>query len=126
MTHWRIMLNSKLWNQTTFADQWKKGERHTLAQSKGGARMVTLPSRGDSVVFVCKGHVVMRGTVSSDGFVEGTAHQNDQNNQGQARPHAETNQFAWILINEVLLEPRAVPHTGQRTWLKVEKDEVWA
>jgi hypothetical protein len=126
MALWRINLNGKLWKQDAFADQWKKGERQLLAQSKGNARMVALPKRGDSVAFVLKGKIVMRGTVNSDGFLEGTAHQNDQNNQGSTRAHAETKQFAWILINEVLAEPRAVPLTGQRTWLKVEKKGAWA
>jgi len=126
MSLWRINLNSKLWDQASFAGQWRQGEKQLLAQSKGAARMVTIPSRDDSVVFVLKGKIVMRGTVSSDGFLEGTAHQNDENNRGVTRAHAEPKQFAWILINEVLAEPRAVPLTGQRTWLKVEKKGAWA
>jgi hypothetical protein len=124
MVVWRVMLNDKLWKQNDFADQWKKGEKQLLAQSKGQARMVALPARDDSVVFILKGKVIMRGTVSSHGFLEGTAHQNDKNNIGPTRAHAELNQFAWILINEVLAEPKPVPRpTGQRTWVKV--DDAW-
>ncbi len=124
MTNWRVMLNAALWNQEEFARKWEKGERPMLAQSRGNARMVALPQRGDSVDFVLKGKIRMRGTVASDGFVTGTAHQNDDCNSGEARPHAELNQFAWVLINEVVSEPvaRAVPFTGQRTWLK----KTWA
>jgi hypothetical protein len=112
------MLSSKLWKQEEFEEQWKKGKRPMLAQSRGNARMMALPQRDDTVDFVFKGQIRMRGTVSSDGFLTGTAHQNDDCNEGTARPHAELNQFAWILINEVLAEPVTVPFTGQRTWLK--------
>ncbi len=122
MTNWRVMLNSTLWKQDDFEKKWMKGERPLLAQSRGNARMVALPQRDDTVDFVYKGQVRMRGTVASDGFVTGTAHQNDDCNSGEVRPHAELNQFAWIRINDVLAEPIAVPFTGQRTWLK----KTWA
>ncbi len=120
------MLNGSLWDQAKFTEQWKKGEKQLLAQSRGKAPMVALPARGDQVVFVLKGKIVMRGCLISDGFVRGTAHQNDSNNLGDQRTHAEHEEFAWILINNISEEPQSVPRTGQRTWLKVPKNDIWS
>jgi hypothetical protein len=116
---WRVMLNSKLWDQTRYVELYKTStESHRIAQSKGQCPMVKCPQRGDEVSFVLKGNVVMKGVVDSDGFEFGTEHQNHPCNIGPIRPHADNEQFIWVKIEMVnLSEP--IRHTGQRTWAKM-------
>jgi hypothetical protein len=79
--------------------------------------MVVCPQRGDIALFVIKGKIVMKGIVESDGFIDGTAHQEHLYNKGDYRPHARPTEFAWIKIQEVGLSQHIRP-TGQRTWAK--------
>jgi hypothetical protein len=114
---WRIVLNPKLWDLEGYMRDWSP-EAPPLAQSKGNCRMASVPEKGDGVVFVCKGRVVMRGTVLSDGFVEGAVHQEaNPYNRGSLRLHTATPAFAWIRVEEVGLES-PYPPSGQRTWAK--------
>lgn len=113
------MLNPRLWSQERYENEFAAGRRE-LAQSKGGCRMVTLPKRGDTVAFVLRRLVVMRGVVKSDGFVPGAAHQEDPCNVGAHRPHAAAPEFALVTIEEVGLSEPIRP-TGQRTWAKMPK-----
>ena len=70
---WRVMLNSRLWNQSKYEEDFViRPEVRRLAQSKGRRRMVKCPKKGDMASFVLKGKVVMRGIVESDGFENGT------------------------------------------------------
>jgi len=116
------MLNSRLWNQEhyerTFHDFATGPEVRGLAQSKGRCRMVSCPKKGDVVSFVCKGKIVMKGHVESDGFVHGIDHQNHSCNVGDTRPHSTHPEFAWIRITEVGLSETIRP-SGQRTWAKM-------
>ena len=73
---------------------------------------------GGVAKFVLKGKVIMRGVLMSDGFENGTAHQEHSCNDGEMRPHATTAEFAWIRIAEVGLSEPIRP-TGQRTWAKM-------
>lgn len=109
---------SKLWSQERFVNEcWPRPECRRLAQSKGRARMVQVPQRGDTVDFVLKGYIVMKGIIDSDGFEVGTYHQEHSCNIGDSRPHAENLEFIWVKIIDITVnEP--VLHTGQRTWLK--------
>ena len=115
-TAWRVMLNPRLWNQARFEREFVAEQ--LFAQSKGRCRMVTLPNRGDTVAFVLRGRIVMRGVVESDGFVRGTAHREDASNVGTHRPHAEAPEFCELKIVEVGLS-EAIRPTGQRTWAKM-------
>lgn len=113
------MLNSRLWNQKRFEEDFLlRPEVRRLAQSKGRCRMVSCPKKGDEVFFVIKGKIVMRGTVDSDGFQEGTAHQEHSCNIGDAREHSVPNEFTWVKIEEVGMS-QSIRGTGQRTWAKM-------
>jgi hypothetical protein len=113
------MLNPLLWKQQQYeVDFITRPEVRRLAQSKGNCRMISCPNRGDTVSFVLKGKIVMRGVVESNGFENGTAHQQHSCNDGAVRPHATMPEFAWIRIEEVGLSENIRP-TGQRTWAKM-------
>jgi hypothetical protein len=60
----------------------------------------------------------MKGVVDSEGFEDGTSHQEHSCNVGDARPHATPTQFAWI-ITTLLAQPEDIRPTGQRTWAKI-------
>lgn len=116
---WRVMLNSKLWNQTRYEkDFMNRPEVRRLAQSKGRCHMITCPKKDDNVVFVYKGKIVMKGNVESDGFENGKNHQEHSCNTGNYRPHAIPNEFVWIQITNIGLSETIRP-TGQRTWVKL-------
>lgn len=121
MSTWRVMLSVKLWNQAKYEEQWRAlPECKRIAQSKGRAKMVILPEKGDTVKFILQGRVVMKGTIESDGFISGTAHREHSCNTGDSRPHSEVDEFAWVQISEIgLSEP--VSKSGQRTWLKLKQ-----
>ena len=119
MSNWRVML-SGLWDQKKYANLWNtQSESRRIAQSKGTARMITFPKRGDTVDFVLKGAIVMQGVIDSDSFERGTWHQEHSCNIGDHRPHAENPEFIWVKINAVNLNI-PVRKTGQRTWLKIQ------
>lgn len=116
---WRVMLNSKLWNQEKFEnDFYTCPEMRRLAQSKGRCPMKVNPIKDDLVCFVFKGKIVMRGFVESNGFENGTDHQNHSCNIGTNRLHAEPTEFAWVRITEIGLCENIRP-SGQRTWAKM-------
>ena len=117
--NWRVMLSSKLWDQAAYERNWlSQPEVRTLAQSKGTARMVHCPKLGDSVSFVLKGGIVMRGIMVSDGFQTGTEHQEHSCNRGLERAHAEHPEFASVRITEILKVPEEIRKSGQRTWAR--------
>jgi hypothetical protein len=119
VTTWRVILNSKLWNQKKYEEDFHSQPSITkLAQSKGRCRMINCPKKYDIVYFVCKGKIVMKGVLDSDGFLNGTEHQTDSYNIGNIRRHAIPPEFAWIVINEVGLSI-PIRRTGQRTWAKM-------
>ena len=115
-TSWRVMLNHRLWKQSQYEKDFYAPKR--LAQSKGRCKMVSCPKKGDLVSFVCKGKIIMKGIVDSDGFEHGTEHQTDPYNDGTLRRHSIPDEFAWIIITEVGLSEYIRP-TGQRTWAKI-------
>jgi hypothetical protein len=118
-TEWRVMLNSRLWNQSKYEEDFvTRPEVHRLAQSKGRCHMVSCPNRGDTVYFVYKGRIVMKGFVDSDGFEQGPNHQHHSCNEGILREHAIPKEFAWVKITTIGLSQIIRP-TGQRTWAKM-------
>lgn len=120
MTSWRVVLNSKLWDQDLFEKRYLSNptQNNSLAQSKGKARMILCPKKGESVVFVYKKKIVMKGYLETDGFIVGTDHQNDVCNKGSVREHAEEKEFAWVKITDVGLS-EDIRATGQRTWARM-------
>jgi hypothetical protein len=123
MATWRVMLNGRFWKQDRYeGDFASRLDARLFAQSKGRCRMISCPGKGDTVVFVLKGRIVMKGRVESDGFVDGTAHQAHSCNEGVARPHATVTEFAWIRIEEVGLSEN-IRRTGQRTWVKISNGD---
>lgn len=118
-TNWRVMLNSKLCDQKKYEEDFDiRPEARRIEQSKGRCRMVSLPKRGDTVSFVLKGKIVMRGIIYSNGFENGTDHQEHSCNNGSIRLHAIPNEFARIKIEEVGISEN-IRWTGQRTWAKI-------
>jgi len=119
MTAWRVMLNKNLWNQSLYEENFATmPEVRRIAQSKGRCAMKRLPLKGDTVYFVLKGRIVMRGFVDSEGFETGTAHQAHSCNVGAVRAHAGPQEYAWVVVNQIgLSEP--IRATGQRTWAKM-------
>jgi hypothetical protein len=118
-TVWRVMLNTRLWKQDKYEEDFRsRPEVRRLPQSKGRCRMVSCPNRGDDVFFVYRGKIVMKGVVDSDGFENGTEHQEHSCNSDNTRIHATPTEFAWIKITEVGLSEN-IRRTGQRTWLKI-------
>ena len=120
-TSWRVMHNPRLWDQARYARDFTNGslKDRRIAQSKGCCTMVSCPEKGDTVSFVSKGHIVMKGIIESNGFQLGTEHQQPcVYNKGGERAHAIPLEFAWVRIIEVgLSEP--IRRTGQRTWAKM-------
>ena len=116
---WRVMLSGRFWNQKKYEEDFLiRPEVRRLAQSKGRCRMVSCPRVGDTVSFVLRNKIIMRGIVESDGFETGTYHKKHSCNIGVLRPHSVPNQFAWIRIEEIGLSENIKP-TGQRTWAKM-------
>ena len=116
---WRVMLSSRLWDQSKYEREIvTHPELKRLAQSKGRRHMVKCPKKGDLVSFVFKGKIVMRGTVDSDGFENGTWHREHSCNIGESRPHTDPTEFIWINITEVGLS-EDIRFTGRSTWAKM-------
>ena len=120
---WRVMLSSAKWNQEKYEKDWyEKPEIRHLPQSKGNCHMKTVPKHGDSVYFVYKKKVVMKGVVHSDGFETGIYHQIHHScNIGDNRKHTISPEFAWVDITEVSLA-KNIRVTGQQTWIKWKED----
>lgn len=119
--HWRVLLNSKLWNQKAYAALWNANpEERILSQSKGGRIMKVCPQEGDHVSFVLQGVVVMRGVVLSNGFERGVEHQTHACNKGSERTHAEHPEYAQIEITTLCSGGEKVRRTGQATWARVQ------
>ena len=125
MTTWRVLLSSKLWNQEAFATAAEEEGGHALltnfAQSKGRAAMKIMPVKGDSVIFIWKGHRVMEGQVTSEGFISGDAHRQQHRDflRTEAPAHQQTSEFALISNIKVLKEQVPIPFAGQRTWSRM-------
>ena len=133
---WRVVINPKLWDLDRFMMEWKPGT--LIHQSKGAFPMVNDPARGDIVVYMTSREIVtpgrgrhraivMRGTVVSDGFLEGTAHQEDpyiRDTTSGTRPHTETPLYADIRIDDVYLDIVA-PLPGPPTWALVSDKDSW-
>ncbi len=117
-TAWRVTLSHLRWNQKKYEEDFAtRPEVRRLAQSKGRCKMVSCPKAGDIVYFVMKGKIVMRGIVESDGFVNGTDHQEHSCNIGIMRDHAVPTEFAWVRIEEVGLSENM--RSARRTWTKM-------
>ena len=124
--NWRVMLNKKLWKQESYVKKFTADpEVRALAQSKGAGRMVKCPKKGDRVAFVCAGEIVMVGCIDSEGFISGRWHQKHSCNDGENRPHADVEEFAWVHVKKIMDTPKPIRITGQRTWatLPSELDE---
>ena len=115
---WRILINGDLWDYEKYRADFNARPMPLFPQSKGRRHMVSLPRRGDSVSFVLGQKIVMKGTVASDKFEVGTAHQEDPYNKGERQGHAEPSEFAWIQIESVGLSID-IRRTGQSTWAKM-------
>jgi hypothetical protein len=126
---WRVVLNSKLWNQTEYTKLWNENTEievngelvsaRQLPQSKGGGKYREVPRKGDTVKFVYKKHIVMEGKCSSD-FITGMRHQIHTCNTGATRPHAEKNsEFIWVDVKTIYDTPEPYRHDGQKTWRKL-------
>ena len=115
---WRVLINGDLWDYEKYRADFNARPMPLFPQSKGRRHMVSLPRRGDSVSFVLGQKIVMKGTVASDKFEVGTAHQEDPYNKGERRGHAEPSEFAWIQIESVGLSID-IRRTGQSTWAKM-------
>jgi len=115
---WRVCLNGALWDYEKYRADFNAQPMPLFPQSKGRRHMVSCPRRGDAVSFVLRQKIIMKGTVASDGFEVGTAHQEDPYNRGKRRDHAEPSEFAWIKIEEVGLSI-VIRRTGQSTWAKM-------
>lgn len=113
-TTWTVRWNSKLYNVD---DRYAEGleKSMTIHQSKGKARMKTVPHIGDNVNIVWNGHIRMQGKVTQ-GFIPGTEHQTDEANLGNDRPHAEPEYYAILELKSVI-NPVRIPFTGRRTWI---------
>ena len=125
--HWRVMLSKKLWAQLKFSEDAQDADsplRKGFAQSRGRAAMKTLPSAGDKVSFVWDGTIVMRGTITSDGFLDGDLHQTQHTEYMKAAKaaHQGPTKYALLDITEVLEEPAPIRHTGQATWIQMPVD----
>jgi len=115
-------MSSKLWNQEKYEQDWHNyPEVRRLPQSKGNRPMQKIPERGDTVLFIFRGRVVMEGTVDSDGFENGINHQHHSCNIGNNRDHTIHAEFAWVNVTEVGLS-RPVRTTGQQTWIQWKDD----
>jgi len=80
--------------------------------------MRAVPEKGDTILFVIKGLIVMRGIAEHSGFRIGSAHREHSSNRGAERAHAELDAYARVSITEVgLSDP--IPWKGQRTWAKL-------
>ena len=122
MSYWRILINPKKWDFNGFKKQFNSASEpgsDRIIQSKGGAIMKVCPVKGDTIVYVIKGHIVMKGVVESDGFIQGVKHQQDPLNLLDNQPHVRVEEVAWIKITEICEMPEAIKKTGQRTWLKM-------
>ena len=129
MTHWRVMLSKKRWDQKRFAAAASADASvlRGFAQSKGAVNMRETPVVGDFVSFVYDGHIVMTGVVRA-GFQEGTLHQSQHLGAGtigkpEERPHALPASYALIDL-ALLVKPKKVRHTGQATWIKMPVDLI--
>ena len=121
---WRVVINKKRWAQAEYEHLCTlEPERKLLPQSRGRVNMRKVPSAGDIVLFVIKGVIVMIGTVKSDGFLIGTAHQHHPCNREAIRPHAEPTYYAEVNILQ-FVSILGLPHKGQQTWIEVSRDEI--
>jgi hypothetical protein len=116
---WRVVLNSKLWNQEKFEEDFLNEKVNRIPQSKGRCIMKKCPKKNDIVFFVIKKKIRMKGVVEIDGFIEGNNHQDDIYNTGEIRKHSEVEEFTWVNITEVGLNETII-HMGQRTWVKLQ------
>ena len=115
MSTWRVLINPKYWDYNKYERNWVEGS--TISQSKGRARMVKVPRKGDRVLFVIKGMIKMKGIVVSEGFVQGEEHIEDPYNTLHSI-HREVRIFAVVQILQVgLSEP--IRFMGQTTWIKL-------
>jgi len=97
MSVWRVLLNDRLWDQAAYAERHAAfPEVRRLPQSKGRCAMRIVPKKDDLVLFVIKGHVIMKGFIEEDGFRVGTAHREHSCNLGSVRAHSPPNEFAWV------------------------------
>jgi hypothetical protein len=119
MSTWRVLINPKLWDQEEFIRKYNAfPEDSFLSQSKGRCAMRSLPKAGDTILFVIKGRVVMKGLMESDGFITGTAHRVHSCNRGPIRSHTDVPEFALVKILTTGLDD-PIEWKGQRTWAKV-------
>jgi len=124
VTTWRVLINPEKWDQRKYVDEWNgpRPEQKRFAQTKGRAKMRTVPRKNDRVNFVISGKIVMRGYVDTDGFLEGDAHKDEHScvkGTLRERPWDHVNKYLWVKIDEILKVPELIRRTGQRTWAKM-------
>ena len=114
---WKLSTNKKLFDYELARKAFKKNGSFVLYQSKGRARMVTVPHIGDKVIIVCDKKEVLKGIVRSE-FQEGTMHQDTACpfSKGGDKNHREKLQYLTIEITGLgdMVYNRGV----QRTWSK--------
>lgn len=108
---WRVSWNKKFYKQHSL----EVGDE--FAQSKGRAKMRSIPCQGDLVYIACGGKCIYKGTVVSDGFLEGIDHQEDPNNLGGLPSHRQPREYARIKITSKPTNP-VILRGVQRTWSK--------
>jgi hypothetical protein len=108
---WRVSWNKKFYKQNSL----EVGDE--FAQSKGRAKMRSIPCQGDLVYIACGGKCIYKGIVISDGFLEGIDHQEDTNNLGGLPSHRQPREYARIKITSKPINP-GILRGVQRTWSK--------
>ena len=120
MSTWRVVLNAKLWNQKLYREMWTRSpEDRVVYQSKGRRNMIVVPQKGDHVLFVIKGQVVMRGVCGVSGFLHGDAHRRHVCCVGDERPHAVPEEYSIVYVHELCEAGVTVPFKGRNTWAKM-------
>jgi signal peptidase I len=74
MTVWKVSWNKKLVDVEIIREAFMKNDEFTLHQSKGRAKMVKVPKKGDKIVFIYDKREVFEGIVVRE-FQDGTLHQ---------------------------------------------------
>ena len=125
--YWRVSWNAKLYDYRQVISAFQNGEKSSIYQSKGLAKMKNLPTIGDTVVVTCKGFRRMQCTVTGN-FQTAVApspnlEQQDVFNRGEVRRHAENNTYLEMKITHVYPEDTMPLRGNQRTWSKLPPGE---
>ena len=117
---WRVLINNKYWDYKKFIENYNQTK--IIYQTKGLQHMVTLPKKNDSVYYVLKQQIIMKGIITSDGFIIGDLHKNDPCIIDKSKFDSLT-EYIECKITEIYNSPyKRVKHIGQNTWNRVNLD----